>query len=358
MKVYVCPVCDHAMHGRHYCRNCHQFVKNPYFIEKKYSLDRASAEPNVCDCDIHTGVQGQTDAQKRKEQQALDRDYQEAYRSSYEDLEKKKKQQKSKNTVQSSRYKKQKPSGGRQRRKGRTVWMILAVYVGFQVLMAFFDSSEGKFDELKQEIRKIFVQEPQPETTEGIETEVDSDWTCEELDYDQILEEGQESTGLGHFDMDGSRFLEKLHAVLMDADFEAVEEGENIDNFVAVNSETGERYTYYQKIYTVYLSEDFMEYYCVTEDSVSGRLVSAAIQSRDYDQACFFTEAAASILLSEDKQKQDRLVQLLECEKKLLDGEPYHAEDIGNMTFSGYVYDMEKKAYFFSLTGMDGNDNL
>ena len=50
--------------------------------------------------------------------------------------------------------------------------MILAVYVGFQVLMAFFGSSEGKFDELKQEIRKIFVQEPQPETTDGIETEV------------------------------------------------------------------------------------------------------------------------------------------------------------------------------------------
>ncbi len=44
MKVYVCPICDHAMEGRYYCRNCHEFVRNPYYMEINYSLDRAAVK--------------------------------------------------------------------------------------------------------------------------------------------------------------------------------------------------------------------------------------------------------------------------------------------------------------------------
>lgn len=310
MKVYVCPVCDHAMTGKHYCRNCHQFVGNPYFIDKNYSLDRAGVEPDS----YHGGVHA-----KRQEEP-----------------------------------KKPLPENQAKKKTGRTFWMILAVYLGFQVLMALSASSEGILDGLRQQFPAIFPEQQKQEIIIQEEEDGNSDWTYEEPDYDQILKEGEESTGFEHFDINGSDFLKKLHMVIMDADFEAAEEAQYMENYVAVNSETEERYSYYQKIHTVYLTGDYVEYYRVTEDSVSGRLINVSIESSDYDRVRFFAEAAASILFPEDEEKPDRLSRLSEGIQKIFNGEAYHVEDIGNMTFSGYLYEREgKEEYFVSLAGLD-----
>lgn len=351
MKVYVCPVCDHAMRGRHYCRICHHFVKEPYFIDKDYSLDRTSAEPNVCGCDVHTETSGEQIARKRTMQREMDKDYQEAYGSSYDEPEKK---AALKSKKREKRRMSQKRDGGIQKnkRRYRTVWMIVVVYIIFQVGMAVAGMNEAMFEELKSGFGGLFSEKLQKEETINKEQEeIVSNWTYETPDYDEVMEKGEESTGLEHFDIDGQEFTDKLQQELNDADFDILETAQYMENYIAVNSEQGEEYSYFQNINTFYLSEDYMEYYRITKDSVSGRLIDAEIESSDYDQVCFFTESAVSLLFSDNGKKQKRIKRLENYLEKLLGEETYFSEKIGKIIISGYVYTNDQtNAYHISLS--------
>ena len=48
-----------------------------------------------------------------------------------------------------------------------------------------------------------------------------------------------------------------------------------MENYIAFNAEQSEKYSYFENIKTFYLTEDFMEYYRISKDSVSGRLIDA-----------------------------------------------------------------------------------
>jgi len=45
----ICPVCDQVMSSAHYCKNCRQFVKNPWVREVGYYLnERHPSEDHTC----------------------------------------------------------------------------------------------------------------------------------------------------------------------------------------------------------------------------------------------------------------------------------------------------------------------
>lgn len=48
----ICPICDHPMKGRYYCRECRSFVKHPYTMNVDYYLnERHPAKEG--DCEYH-----------------------------------------------------------------------------------------------------------------------------------------------------------------------------------------------------------------------------------------------------------------------------------------------------------------
>lgn len=312
MKVYVCPICDHIMAGKHYCRNCHQFVKNPYYIDKSYSLDRDNAEADT----------------KQYDKKELS--------------PKKSKKQAEKKT---------------KKRKYHIVWLII-IYIIFQIGMAVYAQIPKDFiGRIKEDVMRLFPEHEKeekvkPEENSGLK--IESGWNYQTPDYNEIIEQGEESTGLTHFAIQGEDFTDRIHQVLNDADFDVVESAEYMENYIAVNSEQSEEYSYFRNITTFYLTDNYMEYYRIAQDSVSGRLIDTEIESRDYDKVCFFVEAAAGLLIPDNKKKLKRTQKLNTSLERLLGEETYFSEEIGNLIVSGYTYtNREESIFHISLSGKE-----
>lgn len=301
MKVYVCPVCDHMMSEKYYCRNCHQFVKQPYYIDKNYSLER-----NVPEFDVNM------ETSHKKELCS----------------ETKKSPKKSPKQIQKKTKK----------TRHHILWLIM-IYAIFQIgMMVYAQLPKDRMDKIKQEITTFFSTESKQELLEPEKEEEAIDWVYQTPDYDEIIEQGEESTGLTHFAINGDDFTNKIHQVLNDADFDVIEHAEYMENYIASNLEQSEEYSYFRNITTFYLTNNYMEYYRIVKDSVSGRLIDTEIESRDYDQVCFFVKAAASLLFSDNKKKQEKIEKLEDSLERLLEEETYFSEEIGNMIVSGYTY--------------------
>lgn len=309
MKVYVCPVCDHVIKGKHYCNICHQLVKNPYYIDKNYSLDRVGEEVNT------------------------------------NDIQEEKNEKKGKRVRKKVEQKKQEKIGGRY----RFVWMIVMVYTIFQIGIIIFTNLPDGI--IKKSEVKEWVPEEQKEVIYVEDENKSGDWIYTVPDDNEIIKEGKESTGLTHFAINGQEFLDNLLPVLNDADFEVVEEIETNQNYTAINKEQGESYTYFEKLKTFYLADDYMEYYRLSEDFVSGRLINTEIESCDYDKVCFYINAAVSFLFSNDEKKPKKMKKLSSYLDKLLEEETYFSEQIGNIVVSGYLYlNLEETMYHISLS--------
>ena len=301
MKVYVCPVCDHVLRGWHYCRICHSFVKKPYYIDQNYSMDRISAEPNM------------------PREQKRDQD----------------------NHTKEKAPKKQGGNGKKEKRRFSVIWKIFIIYVLFQIAMAIGSAVLANLPEGFFERRGTHNTEDFTGVSElPIDDETQSGWNYEELDYDRIMEEGEECTGHLHFDIDGQEFLGELQQKLSDADFEVVNEEEAMQNYLAESKEDGETVTFYETYRTFYLSGDYSEYYRQMQDTVSGRLINTEIASGDYDRVYYYIISAVDILLqdseNEKRRTKDTVDRLLE---KLAGGESeeYFSETIGDIVVSGYV---------------------
>lgn len=317
MKVYVCPICDHAMEGRYYCRNCHEFVRNPYYMEINYSLDRAAVKS-----------EGETEIELNNK----------------------------KNTIQTTQK--------TEKRQYHILWLFL-IYILFQIGIVLYSKiPKATIGEIKSKVERLFPEKKQikdvedMELGEGNEIEFSSDWSYETPDYNEIVTRGEESTGLTHFAIDGKEFIKKLHQILNDADFDVIENAEHMENYIAFNAEQSEKYSYFENIKTFYLTEDFMEYYRISKDSVSGRLIDTEIESTDFDQVCFFVRAAASLLFPNNKRKQKRVEKLDSYLERLLGEETYFSERIGTMIISGYTYtnkttNQDKMAFHISLSSAE-----
>ena len=47
----ICPICDHVMKSRHYCRFCKAFVAHPNIINATYRLNESSPESGLRDAE-------------------------------------------------------------------------------------------------------------------------------------------------------------------------------------------------------------------------------------------------------------------------------------------------------------------
>lgn len=329
MKVYVCPICDHVMKGKHYCSICHQFVKNPYYIDKNYSLDRVDEKADIND------IQAKEEITKKKE---------------------KRNEKKSGQAVQ-KREKTKQGKWEKIRGRYRSIWMIVMVYSIFQVgIIIFTNLPDGVIK--KSKIREWISKDQEPESDIIVvgkdEEGLIGEWIYTTPDDNEIIKRGEESTGLTHFAVNGQEFLDYLLPILNDADFEVVEELETNQNYIAINEEQSEEYTYFKKLKTFYLTDDYMEYYCLAEDFVSNRLVDTDIESRDYDRVCFYINAAASFLFPDNENKKKKMERLNDYLEKLLEEETYFSEQIGNMIISGYVYlNSDEMMYHISLSRIE-----
>lgn len=322
MKTYICPICDHAMKGRYYCWNCHEFIKNPYYMEINYSLDRAIVKSDE-DTEIELNNKKNT-IQPRKAK-----------------------------TVQKAK-----------KRHYHILWLFL-IYILFQIGIALYSKiPETTIGKIKSKVERIFPEKKQVkdvedmELGEGNEIEFSSDWSYETPDYNEIITKGEESTGLTHFAIDGKEFTEEIHQILNDSDFDVIENAEHMENYIAFNAEQSEKYSYFECIETFYLTEDFMEYYRISKDSVSGRLINTEVESADFDQVCFFIRAAASLLFPDNKRKPKRVEKLNNYLERLLGEETYFSERIGTMIISGYTYTNQNKtrdkmAFHISLSSAE-----
>lgn len=339
MKVYVCPICDHVMAGKYYCHICHQFVSSPYYIEKNYSLDRDAAEPEIrMEPETKTKPETKIEPETRTKLETrteLEADSQKKTARLKRPKMHKRTDRKvnSQKTVQRTA---QKTAGGKHL---HIIWLFI-IYILFRVgIVSYPNLPKVVIERIENGIGGLSSKKAEPEKLEGsIEEEILSDWSYETPDYEEILEKGEESTGLTHFSVDGEEFIDKIHRVLNDADFDVIESGEYMENYIAFNLEQGEKYSYFENIQTFYLTEDSTEYYRISKDSVSGRLIDTEIESRDFDQACFFVRAAASILFPDNKRKQKRVEKLNNYLEKLLGEETYFSERIGTIIISGYTY--------------------
>ena len=78
MKKRICPVCEHEMKSRNYCRVCRRFVKNPIIQDVNYRLNEGESLINYCDCDYHTPGQNNRSPQSSVRQESV-RENQRAY---------------------------------------------------------------------------------------------------------------------------------------------------------------------------------------------------------------------------------------------------------------------------------------
>lgn len=51
----ICPICDQAMKGKHYCPVCRSYVKNPFIMNRDYYLNERHPVYET-DCEYHTSA--------------------------------------------------------------------------------------------------------------------------------------------------------------------------------------------------------------------------------------------------------------------------------------------------------------
>lgn len=53
MQKRICPICDHVMTGRHFCRFCKQWIREPHVVNTTYYLNERHPE-NEKNCSYHS----------------------------------------------------------------------------------------------------------------------------------------------------------------------------------------------------------------------------------------------------------------------------------------------------------------
>lgn len=81
MQKMLCPFCDHEIQGKGKCAFCGSRVKKPVYAETTADFGaRASAEPNECDCSVHSPESHKHDDTYRdSEDSSYKSDYVKAY---------------------------------------------------------------------------------------------------------------------------------------------------------------------------------------------------------------------------------------------------------------------------------------
>lgn len=81
MQKMLCPFCDHEIQGKGKCEFCGSWVKKPVYAETTADFGaKASAEPNECDCSLHSPqLHEHDDTYRDSEDASFQNDYCEAY---------------------------------------------------------------------------------------------------------------------------------------------------------------------------------------------------------------------------------------------------------------------------------------
>lgn len=176
MKRRICPICDREMKGKHYCRNCHSWVKEPYEREIGYFLNERHPMHETA-CSYHSQLE-----QPQKE---------EAKPSRVRQKQQKKQQQKEK----------------RQYPGGSGLAAVLAVAVIGYVLFTF--SSEQTIHFLDS---GVISKEPETVTVQEEE--------YVELDEAEVQSAGVPCNFFLHFNVNGLEMTDSVQELLAEREYE------------------------------------------------------------------------------------------------------------------------------------------
>ncbi len=369
MRKKICPVCDRELTAAGYCRLCRRLVFKPVVRDVDYYLNENRPDNQTLLNQKRIGEEnqlesgGKTDLREKMAgycQKAMKQaeNLQKGIRTAGEKTEKgRKKSERARPVYESSGTSKKakvrvKTSGfyrSEEKKKGRTVYVVIAIVVCLIVINLFFEAAGRKVDRLTQSHQENAAAEWSQENSASKEPEYGYGVT--ELDEAEIMAAGTRCDGEEHFSCSITDMDRRLDEVISQLGLQA-EKDEYTDNYIIYSDE--DSYKFYDTCtYCVVLDENGEECLSVllNGDTVTGEVHRVSVNAFSPDE----NETAAEILRQladfaageEGTVKQEEILEAVGSENEL--SRPAYNYVI-------YVYDYEGEGLGGSLMPLQNRE--